>query len=154
MEQREFMRYFDKRLFIPTLKSKTKDNVFGEMVEHITKLTPLKDQQLILEMLNRREQLGSTGIGHGIAIPHGRSISAPNLMVTFGKSKKGIKYESMDNEPVYLIFMIIAPPQEQSIVYLPFLGKLVDIIKNEEIREQLKKAETFKDFIDALSGGF
>ena len=53
-----------------------------------------------------------------------------------------------------MIFMIIAPPQEQSNVYLPFLGKLVDIIKNEEIREQLKNAETFKDFIDALSGGF
>lgn len=153
MDQREFMRYFDKRLFIRELKSKTKDEVFGEMVDYITKLTPLKDQQLIIDMLNRREKLGSTGIGHGIAIPHGRSISAPNLIVTFGKSKDGLEYESMDNEPVHLIFMIIAPPQEQSNVYLPFLGKLVDIIKHEKIREQLKKADTFKDFIDVLSGG-
>ena len=53
-----------------------------------------------------------------------------------------------------LIFMIIAPPQEQSNIYLPFLGKLVEILKQEQVREKLQNAETYREFIDALSGGF
>lgn len=154
MEIREFLRYFDKRLYIPELKSSTKEQVLEEMVSHITRQTPLKDHELISDMLKRREKLGSTGIGYGIAVPHGRSISAPNLIVTFGRSQTGIDYEAIDHEPVHLIFMIIAPPQEQSNVYLPFLGKLVEILKQQKVRNKLLEAYTFKEFIDALSGGF
>lgn len=154
MEFREFSRYFDEKLFDPDLKATTKEKVLEEMVEFISKNNRLKDDRLILDMLIRREQLGSTGIGHGIAIPHGRSISSPNLIATFGKSIKGIKYDAIDKKPVHLIFMIIAPPQEQSNVYLPFLGKLVEILKEKKVRKEIKAAENYREFINILSGGF
>jgi mannitol/fructose-specific phosphotransferase system IIA component (Ntr-type) len=154
MEIREFLRYFDTKLFLFELNSTTKDEVLNEMVEFISQKTPLKDSRLILDMLRRREQLGSTGIGNGIAIPHGRSISAANLIVAFGKSKEGIEYDAMDKQSVHLIFMIIAPPQEQSNLYLPFLGKLVELLKEEQVREKIQNAETYREFIDILSGDF
>ena len=154
MEIREFLRYFNAKLFLQELRSTSKDEVLNEMVDFVSHQTPLKDSQLILDMLNRREQLGSTGIGSGIAIPHGRSISSADILVAFGKSKEGIDYDSIDKKPVHLIFMIIAPPQEQSNVYLPFLGKLVEILKEEQVREKLQNAETYREFVDALSGGF
>ena len=124
------------------------------MVNFIAQKMPLKDARLVADMLKRREQLGSTGIGHGIAIPHGRTLSTPTLLVAFGKSRKGIDFDAVDNQPVYLIFMIVAPPQEESNVYLPFLGKLVEVLQIEQIREDLRKVVTFQEFIDTLSGGF
>jgi len=139
---------------MPNLKAKTKNEVFEEMVQSFTKNTHLKDSRLIIEMLKRREELGSTGIGHGIAIPHGRSLSTPSLLVAFGKSAAGIDFDAIDQKPVYLIFMIVAPPQEQSNVYLPFLGKLVEVLKQKQVRENLKQVEKFQDFISTLSGGF
>ena len=69
MEIREFLRYFNGKLFIPELTSSSKEEVLNEMVEFTSERVPLKDCRLILDMLKRREQLGSTGIGNGIAIP-------------------------------------------------------------------------------------
>ena len=154
MDVREFLSYFREEFFIPELKSTKKEQVLDEMVDHIAQKFPLKDARLVADMLKRREQLGSTGIGHGIAIPHGRTLSTPKLLVAFGRSTKGIDYDAMDNKPVHLVFMIVAPPQEESNVYLPFLGKLVEVLQVEQVREQLRNVETFQDFIDTLSGGF
>lgn len=154
MEFREFSRYFDGKLYNPDLKSTSKDKVLAELVESISNQAKLKDSQLILDMIIRREQLGSTGIGKGIAIPHGRSISSPNLITMFGRSIKGINFNAIDKKPVHLFFMIIAPPQEQSNVYLPFLGKLVEILKAKKIRDKIKAVETYREFLETLSGGF
>ena len=154
MQLREFLSYFDRDLFFTDLKSTTKEDVLPEMVNLIAQKSKLKDSNLILDMLRRREQLGSTGIGKGLAIPHGRSLSVAKLLVTFGKSEKGIDYHSMDEQPVHLIFMIIAPPQEQSNVYLPFLGKLVELMKQDELREKLLTIETYRQFRETIAGGF
>jgi len=154
MDVHEFLSFFREDFFIPELKSTRKEEVLDEMVNFIAQKMPLKDARLVADMLKRREQLGSTGIGHGIAIPHGRTLSTPTLLVAFGKSRKGIDFDAVDNQPVYLIFMIVAPPQEESNVYLPFLGKLVEVLQIEQIREDLRKVVTFQEFIDTLSGGF
>lgn len=154
MQLREFISYFNRDLFFTDLRSTTKEEVLPEMVDLIAQKSHLKDSNLILDMLKRREQLGSTGIGKGLAIPHGRSLSVPKLLVAFGKSDKGIDYHSMDEQPVHLIFMIIAPPQEQSNVYLPFLGKLVEVMKQSEIREKLQTIETYKQFRETIARGF
>jgi len=154
MDFQEFVGYFHPELFIPELKSKTKDEVLEEMVDTLSKHKDLKDKRLILEMLKRRENLGSTGIGHGIAIPHGRSLSIKDMSVIFAKSFSGIPYNSIDDEPVHLVFMIVAPPHESNQNYLPFLGKLVEILKEESNREQLTKCESFDQLIDILAGGF
>ena len=139
MEQREFMRYFDKRLFIPDLKAKTKDDVFGEMVEHITKLTPLKDQQLIIDMLNRREQLGSTGIGGGIGIPHGKLKGMDSLILGFGLSRSGIDFESMDGRPTHIFFLLVTPENSTGL-HLKLLAQISRLLKKEIFKESLLKA--------------
>lgn len=152
MELNDFLGYFKADLFISELKSTSRDGVIKEMVDHVAKTNFLKDSTLVLEMLKRREELGSTGIGKKIAVPHGRTVSVSTLLTVFGKTKKGIEFDAIDNEPVRMIFMIIAPPQEQSNVYLPFLGKLVELVKSENIRSALENVKTFDEFIAAMSG--
>ncbi len=150
----EFLGYFKEEFFIKDLKSKSKNDILEEMVNHIADQSTLKDSTLILEMLKRREEIGSTGIGHGIAIPHGRTISVPDLITVYGKSANSIEFDAIDKKPVNMVFMIIAPPQEQSNVYLPFLGKLVDILNSKKVRKELINANTFEEFTLALAGGF
>ena len=154
MDFQEFVGYFHPDLFIPDLKAKTKDEALEEMVNVLADHTELKDKRLIMEMLKRRENLGSTGIGHGIAIPHGRSLSIKEMSVIFAKSSDGIPFNSIDSKPVNLVFMIVAPPHESSQNYLPFLGKLVEILKEESNREQFARCESFDQLIDVLAGGF
>jgi len=113
----------------------------------------IKDKSLIMEMLERREALGSTGIGHGVAIPHGRSLAANQIMVVFGKSAAGVPFEAMDGKPVFLVFLILAPPQDRFNQYLPFLGKVVELIKEKSVRKRLMEADSFEDFVGVLSEG-
>ena len=150
----EFLGYFKEEFFIKDLKSKSKNDILEEMVNHIADQSTLKDSTLILEMLKRREEIGSTGIGHGIAIPHGRTISVPDLITVYGKSANSIEFDAIDKKPVNMVFMIIAPPQEQSNTYLPFLGKLVDILNSKKVRKELINVNTFEEFTLALAGGF
>ena len=154
MELDEFLGYVKADLFIPELSATSKEDILAEMVDHLANRHNVKDTQLILDMLKHRENLGSTGIGHGIAIPHGRTLSVSELLVLFGKTTRGIDFDAIDGQPVYLVFMIVAPPQEQSNVYLPFLGKLVEFLKEQEIREKLEQVTNFEQFISVFQERF
>ncbi|MFQ5630402.1 MAG: PTS sugar transporter subunit IIA, partial [bacterium] len=87
-----------------------------------------------------------TGIGHGIAIPHGRTTATAELTVAFGKSTRGIDWDSIDKEPVKLIFLIVAPPYEEKNKYLPMLGTLVEFLSQDENRKALLETDNFEDF--------
>ena len=153
MTNEELVNYFDEQLFLPDIQAKTKDDLFEEIVDQFVKVKYFKNKNIILEMLHQRERLGSTGIGKKIAIPHGRSTSASDILIAFGKSKEGIDYDSIDRKPVHLIFMIIAPPQDENNMYLPILGKMVEILNKTKNRNKLLQAETFDDFIEIISKG-
>ena len=150
-KKKKLAEYFDEELFIPALRAETKGPVIEELVDALVGSGKIKDKALILEMLERREALGSTGIGHGVAIPHGRSLAANQIMVVFGKSSTGVPFDSIDDKPVHLFFLILAPPQDRFNQYLPFLGKIVELIKEESVRERLVKVESFQDFLEVLS---
>ena len=149
----ELVNYFDEQLFMPDLKAKTKSELFEEIIDQFVKVKYFKNASIILEMLQQRERLGSTGIGKGIAIPHGRSTSASGILIAFGKSEEGIDYDSIDGKPVHLVFMIIAPPQDENNMYLPILGKMVEILNKTKNRNHLLKAESFEDFINIILEG-
>ncbi|NOZ62818.1 MAG: PTS sugar transporter subunit IIA [Calditrichaeota bacterium] len=153
MTNEELITYFDEQLFLPDLKAATKDELFEEIVDQFVKIKYLKNREIVLDMLRRREQLGSTGIGKNVAIPHGRTTSASDVMIAFGKPEQGIEYESVDNKPVNLVFMIIAPPQDENNMYLPILGKMVEILNKTKTRNKLMKAETYEEFIDIILKG-
>jgi fructose-specific phosphotransferase system IIA component len=150
MEKIELVPFFNESLFIPALRAKTKEGVLEELIEHFVEAKFLRNQAIALEMVHRREQLGSTGIGHGIAIPHGRTTAAAEVMIAFGYSKNGIDWQAIDGKPVHLIFMVLAPPQELNNRYLPVLGRLVEVLSDPHHRDKFHSVTTFFDFINLL----
>ena len=152
-QKKRLEEYFDESLFIPDMKAGSKQEALEELVDVLVESGKIRDRALILEMLERREALGSTGIGHGVAIPHGRSLAANQIMVVFGKSSSGVEFDSMDGGPVHLFFLILAPPQDRFNQYLPFLGKVVELIKDAAVRSRLAEVESYQSFVAVLSEG-
>ena len=101
-------------------------------------------------MLQRREQLGSTGVGRGIAIPHCRSLVVPRLRMAYGRLSEGLSYDAIDGRPVHHIFLIVAPPVELSNDYLPVLGRLAGFAKEAGIPERLSALTTPAAFLALL----
>jgi PTS system nitrogen regulatory IIA component len=153
VQKKRLEEYFDEQLFMADMKATSKLEALEELVDALVESDRIRDRSLILEMLERREALGSTGIGSGVAIPHGRSLAANQIMVVFGRSSKGVEFDSMDGQPVHLFFLILAPPQDRFNQYLPFLGKVVELIKDETVRSRLAQVKSFQDFLKVLSEG-
>jgi mannitol/fructose-specific phosphotransferase system IIA component (Ntr-type) len=143
MNRRELITLFSPELFIADLKAKTRDGALEEMVDHAVAAGVMRDRDVILGMLRNRESLGSTGLGEGVAFPHGRSLAIPSLMALFARSKKGVDYGAIDGKPVHLFFMFIAPPIEKENRYLPALGQVVELIRDPGTRERLMGATSF-----------
>jgi len=151
MEAKDLLNYFNEKLFISDLKATTKEEALIEIVTEFEKLHLIKTKDILLEMLRQREALGTTGIGKGIAIPHGRTTVVKDVMIAFAKSNAGLDYSSMDDQPVHLIFMVIAPPVEESNKYLPVLGKLVEVLNNHSTREKIMAVKTYDELIKCMS---
>jgi nitrogen PTS system EIIA component len=140
----QILSYFDPSLFAPHLAATTKDGVLAELVEIVARVKGVRDSALLLEMLQRRESLGSTGIGKGVAIPHGRSLAIADLKVVFARSVKGVDFDAVDGKPVKLFFLIVAPPQDKRNEYLPLLGRIAGLVKLKKARDRLLKVESFE----------
>jgi len=145
MEKSELLNYFQQPLFFSSLGATTRDSALDELIRGFVNLKVVRNRNIVAEMLRRRELLGSTGIGYGIAIPHGRSTAVPDVMIAFGLSEKGIDWDSPDGKPVHLIFLVLAPPQEQNNRYLPILGCLVELLNESRQRERLRKVKSYSD---------
>ena len=153
MTRSELTKLFSKELFVPILHGKDKDEVLNELVDLYREAKLIKNSEIILEMLHKRESLGSTGIGKGVAIPHGRSTAVETVHIAFGKTDNGINYGAIDKKPVKFFFMVLAPPQEHTSKYLPALGKLVEVVSEAKNRKKMSKAKTYEEFIAVLEGG-
>ncbi|MBI4544895.1 MAG: PTS sugar transporter subunit IIA [Gemmatimonadetes bacterium] len=145
MELREF---FNKDIVKLQLQGETKDDVLKELI-HLLGLDE-KSEGILFKMLKRRENLGSTGIGRGIAIPHCRSLVANRLRIAFGRKPEGVDYKAIDNQPVYFFFLIVAPPLEVSNQYLPVLGKIAQFAKDPEVPKRLRSLDTPEEFLQLL----
>ena len=152
-EPSRILRYLDERFFVRDLRARTKDGVLKELAECLAADREVRDSRLLLEMLKKRESLGSTAIGCGVAIPHGRSLAIANTKVLFARHQKGIGFEAPDDEPVRLFFLIVAPPQDRGNEYLPLLGQIAQLVKEAKVRERLLQAQTFADLKEILQGG-
>jgi nitrogen PTS system EIIA component len=100
--------------------------------------------------LKRRENLGSTGIGKGIAIPHCRSLVVNRLRVAFGRKPGGVDFRAIDEQPVHNVFLIVAPPLEVSNQYLPVLGKIAQFSKESDVPERLEEIGSPGEFLALL----
>jgi PTS system nitrogen regulatory IIA component len=143
---------FDEKLFLLDIKSRKKEDVLAELVDLFVKEKYIRNREILLEMLHQREMLGSTGIGKGVAIPHGRTIAVSKLVIAFGRSSRPINFNAIDNKPVSMFFMVIAPPNDEGNVYLPLLGSLVTLLNVSKNRDKLMKIQTYKEFLSVMSG--
>ena len=149
----DITEFFRADCFVPKLKARSRDGVLKELTAALVKTGRARDGDLVLDMLRQREELGSTGIGQGVAIPHGRSLAVSELVVLLARAPKGVPFDAVDGKPVNLFFLIVAPPNDRANLYLPFLGKLVEILKSDQNRTRLMEAESFDDVVEVISGG-
>ena len=153
MNSTKLVNFFREEFFLPKLISETKESVLEELVQPLVDAGKVKSKGLILETLNRRETLGSTGIGKGVAVPHCRTLAVSEIFIVVGIAQEGIQYNAIDKKKVNLFFLIVAPPQEETNLYLPILGKIVEIVRNSKVRRSLKKVKDFSSLLDAVLGG-
>ncbi len=150
MKPQELAEFFQESLCVFDLKATDKRGAMTEMVECLGEKLQFKDKDLLLEMLMTRESLGSTGIGKGVAFPHGRSLAIQELSVLFARSVEGVEFDALDKKPTHLFFLIIAPPQDKENLYLQVLGQLVELIKSSALRKLLMEVKTFAELQEAL----
>ena len=129
---------------IEELTSRDKKGVLEELVSVLVKHGRLKDTEKSVQVLLERERLGSTGIGDGIAIPHGKLLQINSIICSFGRTKTGIDFQSIDEKPTYLFFLLLAPEDSAS-EHLQALARLSRLLKDEQLRKRLLKANTKKD---------
>jgi PTS system nitrogen regulatory IIA component len=133
-----------KEFVVKELKSKTKKEVLFELSEVFLQGGLSVDCDAMVEVLLEREKLGSTGIGDGIAIPHGKLPGLENLIVSFGRSNDGIDFDSLDGKPVHIFFLLMAPENTAG-QHLKALAKISRMLKEESFRKELIEGETSGD---------
>jgi mannitol/fructose-specific phosphotransferase system IIA component (Ntr-type) len=144
----ELRQFFADDAIKLDLEGTTKDEILKELIG-LLKLDE-KSDGMLFKMLKRRENLGSTGIGRGIAIPHCRSLVVNKLRVAFGRKAAGVDFKAIDEKPVQFFFLIVAPPLEVSNQYLPVLGKIAQFSKEADVPSRLLGLTEAKQFIALL----
>jgi PTS system fructose-specific IIC component/PTS system nitrogen regulatory IIA component len=122
---------FPPELIKVDLEAEDKEEAFEELVDHFCQVEKSNAREEILEALREREAKMSTGIHKGIAIPHGKTNAVENVYGVLGISRKGIDYDALDGEPVYLLFMVLAP-QKDSEKHLRILKRMAELLENPQ----------------------
>ena len=140
--------YFDPSAVSLSIREGSKDEILAELVT-LLRLDE-RSSGTLLRVLQRRENLGSTGVGRGIAIPHCRSLVVSRLRLAYGRLPAGVDFQAIDSRPVYNFFLIVAPPLEISNQYLPVLGKIAQFAKEPDIPDRLASLKSTAEFLRLL----
>lgn len=143
------LEILDGKSILLELKSQTKQEAMTELCHLLQSQSKIKDAGVVLNALMEREKLGSTGIGQGVAIPHGKSDSASQLVAALGISRKGVDFGALDGEPVYIIFLLASPP-DTSGAHLKALARISRLLKDKFFRQALKEAKTADDILKVI----
>ncbi len=131
----------DKRAIKIEVSSITKEDALKELVEVLAKVEDIGDPKGIVKALIDRENLGSTGIGQGIAIPHGKTDKVKRLIAVLGISKNGVNFDALDGEPVY-IFVLLVAPKATAGPHLKALAQISRLLRDTYFCELLRKCKT------------
>jgi len=134
---------------ISSLTASSKEQVLAELVEPIAAADSSIDKALLIDILVGRENLGSTGIGGGVAIPHGKLDGLHHLVAAFGKSSKGIDFSSMDNKPAHLFFLLVAPKNSAG-EHLKALARISRLFKDPLLKAGLQQANSAEEIYRIL----
>lgn len=140
----KILDYLPKEVIEADLKAETKADVLKELVQVLVKNNQVKNADKALEVLLEREKLGSTGVGDGVAIPHAKFNEVKTLVAAFGRSQKGIDFESLDNKPAHIFFLFLAP-ENSAALHLKILAKISRLLKKPDFRQSLMKTKNRED---------
>ena len=135
---------FKKEYLSDHLSAKTKKGALTELVNILVEGGVKLDVEKAVEILQQRENLGSTGIGDGVAIPHGKIADIKELVVAFGRSKDGIDFGAIDGKPVHIFFLLLAPENSAG-QHLKALAKISKMLKTVNFRKKLSEATSTSD---------
>jgi PTS system nitrogen regulatory IIA component len=138
----------DKEAILIDLKATDKIGILNELVAPAARITGI-DHQDMVQVLMERERLGSTGIGGGIGIPHGKLKNLDKLVLGFGLSRQGVDFESMDGRPTHLFFLLITP-EHSTDLHLKLLARVSRLLKKEPLKEMMMKATRVEDIIKII----
>ena len=141
--------YMTEADILPDLQAVAREDVLREMVGHLLGAGKIKDAGGLVQVLLEREMLGSTGIGHGVAIPHGRLAGLKEILLVFGRSENGVEFEAHDGKPVNLFFLLIAP-EDSAGLHLKALARISRILKSPECRASLLNSRDRETLFKAI----
>ncbi|HBT82268.1 MAG: PTS fructose transporter subunit IIA [Desulfuromonadales bacterium GWD2_61_12] len=134
----------------PDLRSTGKLEILSELATTLVKVEPGLSREEILRVLLERERLGSTGIGDGVAIPHGKLKQLDRLLIAFGRHRQGVDFDSMDGKPTHLFFLLVAP--EDSVgIHLKALARISKLLKSPGVRQRLVAAGGSDDILTIIN---
>lgn len=133
-----------------SLTSKDKEGVLEELADMVHRAKKVSDRDAFLRSLRKRENLESTGIGKGLAIPHARTDTVDGVVMAFARSEHGVDFQSLDNKPAHLIFLIASPEREKS-VYIKVLAHTSRLLRKDKFRQQLMEVSTPKEVIQLIA---
>lgn len=124
-----------KEAILADLKARNKKGILEELVGPVAEIANVHQEDLV-KVLLERERLGSTGIGGGIGIPHGKMKDLESLVLGFGLSRKGVDFESLDGKPAHIFFLLVTPENSTGL-HLKLLARISRILKNEPFKDRL-----------------
>jgi PTS system nitrogen regulatory IIA component len=145
----QIVNLLNPKHILPDLHATTKRGVLEELAAVLVATSETLDLEKVVEVLLERERLGSTGIGDNIAIPHGKLPQLSRLLLAFGRSLKGVDFESMDGKLSHLFFLLLAPTNSAGL-HLKALAKISRMLMNQSFRESLMKAAGNEDIYKLL----
>ncbi len=146
----KIMDYLNEEWVIPDLQGTDKPSILKELSSVLVRPCQVVSVEELLQVLLEREKLGSTGIGEGIAIPHGRLKKLKEFLVCFGRSLKGVDFDSIDGKPTQLFFLVMAP-EKSAVENLKLLGRIVALLKEPSFKKRLIDAQSRRELFQILS---
>lgn len=131
------------------LKSDSKEAIIEELVGCLEMGAAITDREKVLQAVLEREKIMSTGIGDGIAIPHGKSDAVIGLAAALGIHKRGVDFESLDGEPAYVFFLLVSPA-EVSGPHIKALARISRLLKNDDFKKKLVDASTPEEILEII----
>jgi PTS system nitrogen regulatory IIA component len=147
----KIMEFIDEGAVTCELKADTKEGVIRELVSLLVKTGSVKDKDapILVRILLDREALGSTGIGQGVAIPHGKSNCMTQLIGAVGISHQGLNFDSLDGEPAHIFFLLVAPADSAG-PHLKALARISRLLKDKHFRDSLRATKDEKTLVKIL----
>ena len=143
------MDFLSEDSIIVDLKAQNKKDAIIELIEHLKTTKKVKKTDEIVEVVLEGEKLGSTGIGQGVAIPHGKTDVLNEQVGVLGISKKGLEFNSLDGEPVYIVFLLVGPVEVTG-QHLKALSRISRLFKDKFLRQAIKNAEKKEEIVKII----